>query len=267
MGKRRKKQESNYVLWGGLILLILTIAAGLIAYFMFSQQKEQIDKTTLCPKSGATAHTVLLIDKTDPLNFTQKQAFQVLMNNMMSEKIQQGELVSVFALGEDFKENDKPLLEICNPGDGRDKSEWTANLKRLKTQYEDRFLTPILTVGNELIDVQAAKQSPIMEQIQMVSINGFQKHNIQGQKRLIMVSDMLQNSEGFSMYKQPNAHFETFEKLHFATKVQSYLDNVRVEIIYVMNNPKLQTRRNLAFWEKFFNKANARITQIRPLEG
>ena len=48
MGKRRKKQEGHYVLWGVLILLILSIIAGLIGYFMFSQQKEQIDKTTLC---------------------------------------------------------------------------------------------------------------------------------------------------------------------------------------------------------------------------
>lgn len=267
MARRRKKRESSYVLMGLLLLISLFVLGGVIVYFWFSQQKDQIDKTTLCPQSGALAHTVLLIDKTDPLNFTQKQAFQVLMNNMMSEKIQQGELVSVFALGEDFTENDKPLLEICNPGDGQDKSEWTANLKRLKAQYEDRFIQPILKISNELIDVEPAKQSPIMEQIQMVSINGFQKHNIQGQKRLIIVSDMLQNSDGFSMYKTPNFNFNAFEKLHFASKVRSYLNNVRVELIYVMSNPKLQTRGNLAFWEQFFNKANARLTEVRPLEG
>lgn len=267
MVRRRKKRDSNYVLMGIFLLIGLCLVGGAIGYFWYSQQKEQIDKASLCPKNGASAHTVLLIDKTDPLNFTQKQAFQVLMNNMMTEKIQQGELVSVFALGEDFTENDKPLLEICNPGDGRDKSEWTANLKRLKAQYEDRFINPILKISNELIDVKPAKQSPIMEQIQMVSINGFQKHNIHGQKRLIIVSDMLQNSDGFSMYKNPKFSFSEFEKQHFATKVRSHLDNVRVEIIYVMNNPKLQNRGNLAFWEQFFNKANARLTEVRPLEG
>lgn len=267
MAKRRKKQETNYVIWSvvlGLIILIAVVATG---YFWWSGQSERTDKQTLCPVSGATAHTVLLIDKTDPLNFTQKQAFHVWLNGFIANEIEKGELVSVFALGEDFQQNDKPLLEICNPGDGSDKSELTANLKRLKRQFEDRFLTPILNVGNELLAVTPAKQSPIMEQIQMASINGFQQHHIEGSKRLIIVSDMLHNTAGFSMYKNPKTAYNDFIKLDYAQRVKPYLNGVRVEIIYVMNTPKLQNRGNLFFWEQFFNAAGARVSQVRPLEG
>ncbi|OOF49543.1 hypothetical protein BKK52_03250 [Rodentibacter trehalosifermentans] len=267
MSKRRKKQENNYIVWGVILLIFVIVFVGGGVYYWHSSNKEQINKQTLCPVSGPVAHTVLLIDKTDPLNFTQKQALQVLINNLMDSQIDKGELVSVFALGEDFKENNETILEICNPGDGKDKSEWTANLKRLKTQYEDKFMAPILKITNELIDLEPAKKSPIMEQIQMVSINGFRKHNIQGKKSLIIVSDMLQNTDDFSMYKMPKLNYEAFEKQNYATKVQSHLDSVRVKIIYLMNNPKLQTRSNLLFWENFFNKANARIIEVRPLEG
>jgi len=42
---------------------------------------------------------------------------------------------------------------------------------------------------------------------------------------------------------------------------------VEVELHYLMNAPQLQTKRNLKFWEDYFNKAGARIVAVRPLEG
>ncbi len=264
--RKNKKNDSSAILIGSFLLCIVVAVISGIAYYLFNNQQQTLDKTTLCPSTGANAHTVILIDKTDPLNFVQKKAFQVLIENMIKEQIQQGELLSVYALGEDFTANDKPLIELCNPGDGSDKSELTANVKRLKQQYEERFLEPILNVANELTNIEASKYSPIMEQIQMVAINSFQKLNIQGEKKLIIFSDMLQNTSSYSMYKS-NLKYEDFSKLTYAQKVKPDLKNVKIELHYLMNSPKHQTNRHLHFWEYFFDAAGARITFVRPLEG
>jgi hypothetical protein len=45
------------------------------------------------------------------------------------------------------------------------------------------------------------------------------------------------------------------------------LSGVEVELHQVLNYPKLQTPRQLAFWEKFFEKIGARIVSVRPMEG
>ena len=184
----------------------------------------------------------------------------------IEKRIPEGYLLSVFVLGEDFKENAKPLVELCNPGTGQDKSELTANLRQLKRQYQDGFLGPLLKQSEALMAPQPAKASPIFEMMQLVAINGFRKHGVKGELRLIVMSDMLHNTPQFSMYKGP-VDYPAFASSTYGQKTQLELRGVEVEIHYLMNTPQLQTKRNLKFWVDYFNKAGARIVAVRPLEG
>ena len=102
--------------------------------------------------------------------------------------------------------------------------------------------------------------------LQLVGINGFRKHAVQGPKRLVLVSDMLHNTPQFSMY-QGALEFEAFEANDYAKKAQADLRDVTVELHYLMTTPRLQTRRNLAFWERYFERAGARLTEVRRVEG
>nr|WP_305910587.1 hypothetical protein [Methylomarinum sp. Ch1-1]MDP4523388.1 hypothetical protein [Methylomarinum sp. Ch1-1] len=192
--RKKKNRETKYI-YGALFLFLMTIAiaGGGIAYY-FINQGDQIDKVTLCPVSGSVGHVILLVDKTDPLNFTQKQAFQALLEEIVTRKVEIGELVSVFALGEDYKLTAEPLINICNPGNGRDKSELTSNIKRLVNRYESQFRLPMLNLANELTSQEPAKFSPILEMIQLASINGFRGSAVEGPRRLILVSDMMHNT-------------------------------------------------------------------------
>ena len=209
---------------------------------------------------------MLLVDKTDILSFTQKEAFSITLRDIVEKRTPEGYLLSLFVLGEDFKDNAKPLVELCNPGTGADKNELTANLKQLKKQYQERFLDQILGKSDMLIAATPAKASPIFEMLQLVSINGFRKHSVNGEKRLIIMSDMLHNTPQFSMYKGPVDH-QTFTASDYGRKSYLELQDVEVEIHYLMNTPQLQTKRNVKFWEDYFNKAGARIVAVQPLEG
>ena len=83
---------------------------GGIAYAIISQP-QGLDTDTLCPKDGAKGHYVLLVDKTDPLTFTQKQAFSVVVHELIEKRIPEGYLFSVFVLGEDFRETAAPIAD------------------------------------------------------------------------------------------------------------------------------------------------------------
>ena len=131
LGKRAKQRRRNEILLGaGIISMVLAVVAG-VTYRAMTRPKG-LNPETLCPAGGPQGHYVLLIDKTDPLNFTQKQAFSVIIKELIEKRVPEGYLVSVFALGENFKENATPLVELCNPGDGSNKSEFDANPQKLK---------------------------------------------------------------------------------------------------------------------------------------
>ena len=262
----KAKRRDAFMWVGGVALLVVTAAAvALIVYTQVSRDPP-LDKTTMCPASGPLGHVVLLVDKTDPLNFTQRQAFTVAMKELVETKVPEGHLLSIFVLGEKFEQSAVPLIELCNPGSDVGKSELSANLKRFRKQYEERFVRPLEDAAKALVAEEPAKVSPIFEMLQLVGINGFRKHAVKGPKRLVLVSDMLHNTPQFSMYTGP-AEFELFESTDYAERTQAELRDVSVELHYLMTTPRLQTRRNQVFWERYFKRAGARLSEVRRVEG
>lgn len=264
LGRRAKQRRMMDIIFGTLALLVVGAIVGGAAYYMSTRPKELMPN--MCPANGPIGHYVLLVDKTDPLTFTQKQAFSVILSELVEKRVPEGVLLSVFVLGEDFKDNATPIVELCNPGNGSGKSELTSNLNRLRKQYEERFVGPLLKQSDALVSAQSAKYSPIFEMLQLVGINAFHKHDVKGERRLIVMSDMLQNTPQFSMYKGA-VDFSAFAESNYGKKTQLELRDVEVELHYLMNAPQLQTKRNLKFWEDYFSKAGARIVAVRPLEG
>lgn len=263
--RQQKKQLKSEIFWGSAALITAVGIAAAACYFLLNRPAG-LDPETLCPARGPRGHYVLLVDMTDPLSFTQKLAFEVLLRDIVEKQTPAGYLLSVFAMGEDFRENAEPLVEICNPGTGEDKSEWTANLKQLRRLYNERFRDVLLNQALALQASQPAKASPIFEMLQMVAVNAFRRHDVEGERHLIVVSDMLHNTSLFSMYKGI-VDYPVFAGSGYARKVQLDLSGVDVEIHYLINSPELQTRRNLKFWEDYFTGAGARIVAVRPLEG
>ena len=261
--QRRRRRE---IFLGVLTLaLALTLAGGAVVLF-FGTQDDTLEPNTLCPESGPKGHVILLVDKTDPFNFTQKQAFLQYLAEFGRGKVAEGELFSVFALGADFTSNARPVFEMCNPGKGEDKNIWTSNPEKLRRLFDDRFIAPMGALADQLASETPAANSPIMEMLQLVAINGFRARNVTGPRRLHVVSDMLQNTAGFSQYRG-ETDFQVFRDTAQFQKVRTDLSKVDVEITYLLTNPTRQNRRHLKFWEDYFQDLGAAIVSVRLLEG
>jgi len=263
--RRQAERARRDVLLGTLAFVAALAIAGGAAFAYFSRPSDALD-AQLCPAGGPKGHYVLLVDKTDPLTFTQKEAFQVRLRELVEKRTPAGYLLSVFVLGESFRENAKPLVELCNPGSGTDRSALTANLVHLRRQYDERFIAPLMNESDALQSTTPSKTSPIFEMLQLVGINAFQSHDVKGERRLIVMSDMLHNTPQYSMYRG-SPDFAAFARTDYGLKTQAQLPGVEVELDVLMNTPALQTRRNLKFWEDWFGKAGARIVLVDPLEG
>ena len=264
--RSRSKKSETYKYLGSIVLTAITIffVAGVI-YYQYSRPKP-LTENTMCPANGPLGHVVLLVDKTDPFNITQRKSLQISLNEIISTRIPEGYLLSIFVLGENFEQSTQPVIELCNPGSDAGKSELDNNLSRLRKKYEDRFIKPLDEISKSLITDESAKNSPIFEMLQHVGISGFRKNSVHGPKKLIIFSDMLHNTPQYSMFRGVLS-FEEFSALDYSKKVTTDLSQVDVEINYLLTNPKLQTRRNSLFWEEYFRKIQSRVVQVNTVEG
>ena len=260
----RKRQTRNIAIGVGALLVFIAALAG-TGYFLTTRDPG-LERDTLCPTSGPTAHTVLLVDKTDPLSFNQKQALIRLFEDLVDRRIEPGEMVSVFVLGEDYREGAKPLVEICNPGSGKGKSELTANIAKLNAQFRTRFREPLIKQADALVATEPAKNSPILEMLQLVSLNAFRKHAVNGPRKLILVSDLLHNSPQLSMYRGIPA-YDAYASSDYARRMQTDFKGVDVEIHELLHTPKLQTRALIEFWEAYFTRSGVKVVLVKPMEG
>jgi hypothetical protein len=194
------------------------------------------------------------------------QAFEQFLFDLAHREIQEGELLSIFVVGEDFKQTAEPVFERCNPGRGAGKSELTSNPERTERLFLENFANPIISVKDKLVTQVPATYSPIFEMIQIVSINGFRKASVNGSKRLIVVSDMLQNTPEFSYYRG-EIDFPVLREKPWFLRMRTDLSGVNVDLIYLMHTPHLQNRRNVKFWEDYFRDMKATVRSVQPLEG
>jgi len=220
----------------------------------------------LCPAKGPKAHIALLVDKTDPLTFTQAKAFAGLLSNFASgRRVKEGELLSVFVLGEDFRQTPDPIFEKCNPGDGQGKSILEDTVELWKKRFKEEYEAPVLQLEDQLKALKPSARSPIMEMIQLVSLT-FEKHDVQGPRRLIIVSDLLHNTSDLSMYSG-SLDFQAAMKRPALQRLRTRLPGTDVDVFLLLNRPEVQNRSLIKFWQDYFKDAGAVLQHVEPVPG
>lgn len=260
----RNRQRSHLLVASLALLVVIAIVAGTL--WWWTHQKPPLDASTMCPSDGPQGHTVLLIDTTDPLNDAQKAAFDLILTRLAERDTPPGYLVSVFVLGDHFKTDAKPLIELCNPGDAQGHSQLTENLKQIQRRYRDRFLQPLFAQTTQMLRAESAKESPILEMLQMVSLNAIERRDVEGPRRLIVLSDLLQNSKALSMYREIPS-YETFARTDYAHKTRIGFKGVEVEVWLMQNASGEKQKRLSEFWQKYFLDNGALSFKLEALPG
>ena len=260
---QRQKNLQNIVLSLVFFALVL-LGLGAVVWWN-TQRKPALDPVTLCPADGPLGQRVVLIDRTDPFNLAQKTSLDIFMQRLV-DSTAPGEMLTVYVLGDDFKANTQPLLSLCHPGDGHEKSELTANLKALKQQYTQHFIEPLKSVTQDMMNVTAANESPILEMVQLVNLNTIQKQKVSGEVTLYVLSDMLQNSKALNMYSKP-VTYEVFSSSYAASKLFVDFTGVNVEVYLVNSSPRTLQPALMEFWQAYFDKAHAKSVRFHALAG
>jgi hypothetical protein len=142
------------------------------------------DQETLCPKTGPVGHTLVLVDKSDPWSEVQAGRLKKLVKQI-GDDLPADRMMSIYVFKDVFEPGFRPLIALCNPGrtaSGRPLDEALVVL----TQPAKGNLSPIVeAVG----DVVSRRENRVPS----------------GDRTLVLVSDMLQNSSQFSFFGAPGA--------------------------------------------------------------
>ena len=243
----------------GVLLIVLCV--GLIGGALWGSQflagKGRIDPETLCHAQGPSGVTVVLLDLTDPLSVTQQQR----LRNHLDRDIAQAQTDRLFSVGvvnEDAQEWGA-LFARCKPATGKAANALYENAAIIADRYKAEFIQPLHAALERSLSVEEQNASPIMEALQFLVAQTPHFPDTTVDRKLIIVSDMLQHSETLSFYR--NQGWDHFAKSNGQARLAGNLSNVAIEIFRIPRHGRNIPAAGLVedFWVRYFDKQGSRI--------
>lgn len=226
------------------------------------------DADTLCPTDRPLADvTVILLDVSD--RFSEPQRLQI-QNHLarLRDSIPRFGLVQVYTVDRIGRRVTEPVFHLCNPGTGSDLSQIYQNPELARRKWNG-FADKLASDIDRQISMSALQTSPIFEAVQATALRTFGRPEYDGlPKRLVIVSDLLQNVPGgLNMYESVPA-FGRFRRAAYFSRVRADLRGVAVAIYYLAR-PEVgrQGKRHLGFWDAYFRTQGARVESAVGIFG
>lgn len=263
--KRRGRASGGGLSWPLMAGAAIAIAAmvGLFFYQGRVASAMSIDPDTLCPTSGPVAMQAILIDVTDTMEPVQVAKLHQLIDKLISD----APVGTQFSVGMVSDDRDRlgARIKLCKPHSGADVSQVSQNVRLVETRYKDRFLTPVQAMIDELLENSTAKESPIMEALQLLvsQTPGFITY--EGPKSVFIASDLLQHSEAMSFYRGET--WDSFKTSGAASRLSRSLEGVDVTLLTIPRPKgwKGDTAQLENFWARYFDAQGAQAPKLTTL--
>lgn len=277
---RRRRRSSTGEGWK----IALGVLAGVVALAVLGsmiwlnatvERPPALDAATLCPTGPALRHptdgaspiTVVLLDGSDALpDIAQLEVSKAL--TAVAESVPKGGLLDVRRL-DPAHARGEVLFQRCNPGDGAGLSEWTANPEAARRRWLAAFREPVDAILAQGVPIADAETSPIMATIQGIAVEYFHGRNDPSKpNRLVIVSDMLENTPDYSQYRQP-LDFAVFKASAAGRKFATELDGAEVTVYYVNRDRsgEADSGAHIKFWADWIADNGGRLVEAVKLQG
>ena len=264
MSKYRKdsvspKKENNFsskiIIGAGILILIILII------FMILKPKP-INSVDFCPDSGPKGTTALLIDLSDPLTPSQEQRLINELNHITetsdtrknSYLNKHAKLTTYFTNGTETPDN---IFSFCNPGSDSQLSNFDKMNENqiLYLRKWNKFSSETIEkIKINIKSERSANTSPIIESLAYIREKEFSPPDIlltdKNSNKILIVSDLIQNSELYNQYKED---IET--KLVFNKKPISF-HGIDIYIFFITSEKykNIQTTKFKNWWLQYFNE-------------
>jgi len=192
---RRDRDAANRRYAGFTAGVLFSILALSLSVWLL--RPAELDAATLCPTNRPLAgHTVVIVDRTDRWTQAMGSALTQLVENAQrdTDKYEKFSIVSL-----DANQSVHPLFSICNPGEPTFWSDLYRGRRYTTRDFEERFVGAGERIVEQVREPSEARTSPIVEYVHRWLGSDDFNANVR-HRRLILVSDMRQNSPLYSIY-------------------------------------------------------------------
>lgn len=265
--KSLRRADSFPVGWaalGGVVLL--AIIGGFVWLYLGALERNPArDPETLCPQTGPTEQVLVLVDVTDPIgSITQQDVLNQL--DEIADGLSKGGRFELRVL-EAGNDRTRTIFSACNPGDGSDLDHWTGNPASAKRRWEERFDTPLRTAMDAALHAGEADTSPIMAAIQRIAVDRLGTAQARGiANRLILISDMLENTSAFSMYRS-GPDYASYKVSKAPSEFGTDLAGAGVEVWLLRRDTRFPSATIAEFWANWTQDNKGRFLRALQLQG
>lgn len=217
-------------------------------------------------KRAPTDQTVILVDQSEALTETHRRFALSFIKEYVADdaRFPVRSRIALFTFSKlNFESRDSPSFrpssDLCRPPSHG--NELYENNRKITRGFYERFLIPVTSALEESLTTEVGERSPILETLQLIS-RSQEIADGGGRKTLILVSDMLQNTEGFSHYRDRNT-YDDFVRSGFARDVQADFRDWNIIVIYLRRyrDRRLQQTAHVDFWQRYFHDSGGKITR------
>lgn len=254
----------------GAIVLGIVAVGGIVAMFALSSTAPKAklrDPNTLCPATGSDAVHVVLLDATDDLPVQARTEITRLLTDMVTQTPKDG-LIEIRLL-DPQQRGGRTIFSKCNPGDGSDLSEWTANPALARRRWVESFQKPLQTALETGLRPSKADVSPILSTLQMIAIERFSGPAIQAiPKRLTVLSDMIEHGQSYSQYSS-TLSYEAFRRLDIYRDIRTDLNGSEVTFYQIQRRTRrpIPSADLIKFWIEWTRDNGGRFREALKLQG
>jgi len=226
-------------------------------------EKSRLDEVTLCHLGGARSITMILLDLTDPLTGTQ----QARLETLLLDEVRRSGIDTMISFGVVSEDADNwgARFAKCKPATGEDANALYENPRLIEERYNNEFLLPMLNELANAVSGEPESRSPIMESLQSLISETPDFTRAEGERKIVIVSDMLQHSDVLSFYRGQG--WDYFSDSGGARRLARNLGAVSIEIIRIPRaGSNLPDRAEVEdFWSRYFDRQGSRVPTVRDL--
>lgn len=263
----REKRQKRKTLYGVAMAVVSLLLAGGMGWYIFISDGTQLDEN-MCPADqGPSSVNVVVIDVTDPYNSIQWQNIKNRLSEIKNEIPKHG-LLAIFSVTKSVPKTLEPEVELCNPGSGQQSSIWTSNPRLKRRRWQKSFIAPIDSILTHINTEGPRRTSPIMETIQAAKahVGAYDTDD----RRLVIVSDMMQHTDEYSHYGARPPEYDQFESAAPDEKLSTDLSGWKIEILYAWRGgaeSQVQGKSHVDFWNQYFQENGATLQRVVRIDG
>ncbi len=254
-----RARERGPWFWRTAIALMVAVVLALFAYIAFNSSPAVAAETGCRVDRNDPAHTIILIDQSDPFNENDLGWVYEFIDSEARSLPRYGRL-TVMTPNSASPYDPRTVHVHCSPGSIDDANPILQNPRMIDDNWRETFYDPLkAAIENALLDTRQPS-SPLFEAMYSIADRADFQSNRKN-RRVIVVSDLMQHSDGFSFYRR-GADIDAYRETNLGQQQPQFDGAEIVTRIVPRQEYDLPVDQVKAFWRTYFSEAGAEFSSV-----